>query len=186
MHLGKGFEDRVGWNSAKLDWKPGNPVIDPKWDDQHWYEKFKDYQDGHLSSSGRPWMRRFRRRTHPLQRKLRVQMELRGKARQLRLRVFNYSVPEWSIMVAATAPSEGADIDEVAHFIRRTCAIADIFHQGTMVCHSRPDGFGHCVLQRGGRYLCFQHSDEGVDFTRVVNEPANSIAYCWTFVESVY
>ena len=90
-------------------------------------------------------MRRFRRRTHPLQRRLRVQMELRGKARQLRLRVFNYSVTEWSITVAATAPSGGADIDEVARFIRRTCATADIFHQGTMVCYSRPDGFGHCV-----------------------------------------
>ena len=89
-------------------------------------------------------------------------------------------------MVAATAHSGGADIDEIVHFIRRTCATADIFHQGTMVCYSRPDGSGHCVLQRRGRYLRFQHSDEGVDLTHEVNDPANSIAYCWAFVESVY
>lgn len=111
-------------------------------------------------------------------------------------RFLNSSVPEGSTMVAATAPSGGADIDEIAHLIRRTCATGrcymhdvdptDIFHQGTMVCYSRPDGSGRCVLQRGGRYLCFQHSDEGVDLTHEVKDPANSIAYCWTFVKSVY
>ncbi|KGO57081.1 hypothetical protein PEX1_052830 [Penicillium expansum] len=47
VHLGKGFEDRVG-NSAKFDWTPGNPVIKPYWDDQHWYNKFRDQEEGQL------------------------------------------------------------------------------------------------------------------------------------------
>ncbi|KAJ5499145.1 hypothetical protein LT330_000066 [Penicillium expansum] len=111
-------------------------------------------------------------------------------------RFFNHPVPEWSSMVSAAAPPGGASVGEIAHFIRQTCTMArcymkdveptDIFYQGTLVCYSRPDGSGHCVLQREGRYMCFQHSDDGIDLSDEVNDPDNTIFYCWTFVDSVY
>lgn len=111
-------------------------------------------------------------------------------------RSFMKTVPELSAMVGMEVPSGGASKETISKFLEAVCAqnrSIVMFGDGnwefpfetTVVCYTRGDGSGHCVLRDNGRYLCFQHSDNGKDVTAELAEAGACMRFGWVFVKSI-
>lgn len=108
-------------------------------------------------------------------------------------RSFMKTVPQLTAMVGMEAPSGGASKETIREFLWAVCTqdrslvmFGDGDFEGlseSVVCYTRGDGSGHCVLRNGGRYLCFQHSDDGTDVTAELAKPGALIRFGWVFVK---
>jgi hypothetical protein len=103
------------------------------------------------------------------------------------------TVPQLTAMVGMEAPRGSASKETISTFFEAVCAqdrslilLSDgdfeLLSQ-TVVCYTRRNGSGHCVLRVNGRCLCFQHSDDGRDVTSELAKPGALIRFGWVFIK---
>lgn len=94
--------------------------------------------------------------------------------------IFDTTAPKLCHLVGE-APSDDFSYDDVAKSLEKICEKFGYFvqlvkpkdsssPQGVLVVYLRRNGIAHCVIQRGGKFLCFQHSNEGFDLTAEVEQ----------------